>query len=78
MAGTTVPWKLVSGKLAFKIYLDRVGLEIFSDDGLQMAPIAAARPKPDAPRFESVEQKNVANFSLSAFPLKSIWANRAL
>ena len=78
VAGTTVPWKLVSGKLAFKIYLDRVGLEIFSDDGLQMAPIAAARPKPDAPRFESVEQKNVANFSLSAFPLKSIWANRAL
>ena len=72
VSGTAVPWNRRDGRLAFKVFLDRVGLEIFSDDGLQMAPFAEARPKPAAPRFELVERRDVADFTLSAFPLNSI------
>jgi len=74
MAGTTVPWKSAEGVLSLKIYIDRAGAEVFSGDGLQMAPIASAFPRADERRLEVVEERGVSGASYTAYPLESVYA----
>jgi len=71
VAGTTVTWNLTDGRLAFTAFIDRVGIEIFSEDGLQMAPIQMAAPSLADRRLETMERVGVSDASFTAYPLRS-------
>ena len=71
--GRRVPWVCADGCLDLTVYLDRVGLEVFSSDGLQMLPDPTAFPCPADRRIEVVKTEGVTNVSLKAWPLSSIY-----
>lgn len=73
MAGTEVPWALNGRKLDLIVYLDRVGAEIFSGDGLQMAPIPDAFPDMGKRTCSVVASSGANDCDFQAFVLKSIW-----
>jgi len=68
-----VPWKLEKGNLSLIVYLDRIGMEVFSGDGLQVMPVPNACPD-RAKRDLSVKVSGpVSDRSFTAYPLRSIW-----
>ncbi|MBP5225852.1 MAG: 2,6-beta-D-fructofuranosidase [Kiritimatiellae bacterium] len=74
--GRTVAWPLVNGRLAFTAYLDRVGLEIFSADGLGCLAFSDIIPDP-ANRTISVDGANrLRDNKNRAYALKSAWESR--
>ena len=68
-----VKWPLVNGLLAFRLYLDRLGFEVFSPDGLLSAPFPCAHPDPACRRISAKVSGNVTDCDFTAYPLKSIW-----
>jgi len=68
-----VKWPLVNGLLAFRLYLDRLGFEVFSPDGLLSAPFPCALPDPACRRISAKVSGNVTDCDFTAYPLKSIW-----
>ena len=74
-AGTTVPWSCVNDELALTVYLDRIGMEIFSDDGLKVMPVAAARPDRAKRGLSARTSPGVTDRRFTAWRLRSIWEN---
>ena len=69
-AQKTIDWPVADGKLRLRIYIDRVGFEVFSQDGLNMAPLAVV-PDPHARRLRVVQTHG--KIEGRAYPLKSIY-----
>ncbi len=78
VAGRTFDWPLDRGRLAFKAFLDRVGLEIFSADGLRVAAVPEAWPKPPCRSLAVTARTGVTEASFRATRLRSIWTPRAV
>ena len=75
ISAESVKWPLVNGMLAFRLYVDRVGFEVFSPDGLLAAPFRSAFPD-RAKRHITVKTTGpVADVSFTATPLRSIWSS---
>ena len=74
VAGRTFDWPLDRGRLAFKAFLDRVGLEIFSADGLRVAAVPEAWPKPPCRSLAVTARTGVTEASFRATRLRSIWS----
>lgn len=77
VAGRTFDWPLAKGRLDVKIFLDRVGLEIFSADGLRMAAVAEAWPKAPLTSLAVTARAGVTDAAFTATRLRSIWTPRA-
>lgn len=73
MAGTQVPWTLTDGRLELVVYLDRVGAEVFSKDGLQMMPVQDAFPRADRRTCSVISMCGVSDPDFTAYKLKPIW-----
>lgn len=73
-AGTEVDWKLRDGRLGLSLYLDRLCAEVFSDDGLQMAPFATAVPDAGKRAISVKDQTGCSDVKCRVFPLKSVFA----
>ena len=73
MAGTQVPWILTDGHLELVVYLDRVGAEVFSKDGLQMMPVHDAFPQSDRSTCSVTSMRGVSDAVFTAYKLRSIW-----
>lgn len=66
-------WPVVKGELALTIFVDRTSLEVFSQDGLLYAPVAAI---PDANNRRvaiAVEQGRVQQLQGTAYALRPCW-----
>ena len=65
IGNTTARWKLVGDILDLTVFVDRVGYEVFSFDGLQMMPASSAIPDPACQTLavKSTEDVSEANFS---------------
>ena len=74
VAAESVKWPLVNGTLAFRLYVDRVGFEAFSPDGLLAAPFRSAFPDRAKRRITVKTTGPVADTSFTATPLHSIWS----
>ena len=71
--GRTVAWPLIEGRLAFTVYLDRVGLEVFSADGLGCLAFGDVIPDP-AQRTIKVDGANrLRDNKNRAYRLTSAW-----
>ena len=68
----TVDWPAEAGKLRLRVYVDRVGVEVFSQDGLNMTPCAAI-PDPASRRMKVLQADKASNVSGKVYALKSIY-----
>ncbi len=66
-----VPWPITDGRLALRVYLDRTGIEVFSQDGLNVQPMAV-RPDLANRRLSATFSAGVTNCDCQAYELKSI------
>ena len=71
-AGERVHWPLRDGRLDLRVFLDRQGLECFSESGLDCWAFRAARPK-DGREGLSAKVTGATASEFSAWPLRSIW-----
>lgn len=72
---TSVRWPTDNGRLAFRLYLDRVAFEAFSPDGLLSAPFCRAFPDAKSDRISVKAKGAVRNLVCSAYPLRSIYSD---
>lgn len=72
--GCVAPFKAVQGKVGWIIYVDRVGVEVFSEDGLFYATRAVAPAGQERSVAFSVERGTITNVQGKAFKLNSIWS----
>ena len=75
--GAPTAWELdANGRFGLHVFADRLGLEIYSLDGLQYAPVATIVPDP-AQRGISLSsggaQAPMREVSAKAWRLKSVW-----
>ena len=72
--GTYVaPWPVEGGRLGLIVYLDRTCVEVFSEDGLLYAPVAAIPAANDLSARLRVERSGARNVRGEVFALGSIW-----
>ena len=72
--GGTTAWPLVKGRLKARIFIDRIGMETFSDDGLAVLPSQDAKADYANRRLEIVEgAENVLDDRSFAYELESVW-----
>ena len=70
--GRTAPWPLDDeGRLALRVYADRLGMEIFSLDGTQGLPVPEFRPAPSARGLAVTTEGDVAGLMSRAWSLRS-------
>ena len=67
-------WPLQNGRLAFRLYVDRLAFEVFSPDGVLSAPFRCACPDPENKRISVSVAGDVADRSFTVYPLRSIWS----
>jgi sucrose-6-phosphate hydrolase SacC (GH32 family) len=73
VAAHSAPWPVTDGRLELTAYLDRTCVEIFSQDGLLYAPVAAI-PKAEAQNVTvAVGRGTAKGLSGAAHALKSCW-----
>ena len=70
--GRTVAWPLENGRLALRVYLDRVGMEVFARDGLSTFPVPEARPDRTRTDIKCDISGTVDEVDFRAFRLHSI------
>lgn len=70
--GRKAPWVLRDGRLELLAFLDRVGIEIFSKDGLQTFPVPEARPDRRRSDLKALTRGTVGNPAFRAYALRSI------
>ena len=76
VAGHTTAWPATGGKLALIVYLDRTCVEVFSQDGLLYAPVAAL-PQESAGKVRLAVERGVAKgVRGEAHALRSSWSAR--
>jgi len=74
VAKHTTPWPVKNGRLGLILYVDRTCIEVFSQDGLLYAPVAAI-PEASARGVSIAVEKGTAKAVRgAAYGLKSIWA----
>ena len=66
-------WPLADGRLGLRLYVDRRGFEIFSQDGLLSGPAHWATPDPANRRLSVRTSGDVKNLKVDVYPLKSVW-----
>lgn len=71
--GVKAPVSLIDGKLSLRIYADRTGLEIFTNNGLVFMPININLPNSNRSLSLSVTGGTVRVDKLDVYELKSIW-----
>ncbi|MGN0853204.1 MAG: glycoside hydrolase family 32 protein [Kiritimatiellia bacterium] len=69
--GKKVPWPIADGRLALRAYLDRTGIEIVSQDGLNLQP-AAVVPDPANRTFAAAFSGGATDIDCRAYPLRAI------
>lgn len=71
---TTFTWKAKDGRLSVRFFIDRLGLEVLSGDGLQLAPFATFCPDPRNRSLScAVRKGRVENVKTRVYRLRSIW-----
>ncbi len=70
--GRTAPWPLANGRLELRAYLDRVGLEVFAQDGSAVFPVPEARPDRARTDLSASTQGEVVDTDFRAYRLVSI------
>jgi len=71
--GVKAPWKIEKGTLSLIVYLDRIGMEVFSGDGLQLMPVPNARPDLAKRKLSVKTTGLVSGCAFYAYPLRSVW-----
>ena len=69
----TYAWQAPGGRLSLRMFVDRVGLEVFSDDGLQYAPFGDFRPSTANRSISQTSTGRVGNVKDRVYRLKGIW-----
>ena len=72
--GGSVYWPLVNGRFKARVFIDRTGMETFSDDGLCVIPSQDAKADP-AKRTLAIDEgaENVLDDKSFVYELESIW-----
>lgn len=70
--GQSVAWPVANNRLALRVFVDRNGMEIFAQDGLQVFPVPAARPDPANRRISVRMSVDADTPDFRVYPLKSI------
>lgn len=70
--GKKSPWPIAEGRLALRVYLDRTGIEVVSQDGLNLQP-AAIVPDPANRRLSATFSEGVSKIDCRAYPLRTIY-----
>lgn len=70
--GQSVAWPVANNRLALRVFVDRNGMEIFAQDGLQVFPVPAARPDPANRRISVRMSVDAGTPDFRVYPLKSI------
>ncbi|MBQ9430071.1 MAG: glycoside hydrolase family 32 protein [Kiritimatiellae bacterium] len=68
-----VAWPITDGQLKLTVYLDRVGMEIFSADGLNCLPLAKVTPNPANVKIETDNAAGMIENRNRAYQLNRIW-----
>lgn len=72
--GVRTAWPLVEGRFKARLFIDRTGLEIYSENGLVCLPAEIARATPADRSLRIVDgAKHVLEDSSRAYELKSVW-----
>jgi len=71
--GVKAPAPLINGKLNLIIYADRIGLEIFANNGLLFMPVNINLPESNRSLALSVKGGSAKVNNLNVYELKSIW-----
>ena len=72
--GVRTAWPLVEGRFKARLFIDRTGLEIYSENGLVCLPVQNARATPADRSLRIVDgAKHVLEDSSRAYELKSVW-----
>lgn len=71
--GRQTVWKPEGGDLSLRIYIDRLGAEIYSADGLNVMPVPAFVPDRAQRRLSASASGDVRLESAEAYRLKGIW-----
>ncbi len=71
--GESVRWAAPEGRLAFKAFVDRGGLEVFSSDGLQTMAWPYVVPDAKSRSISVKSGKGAKRIGYKAYRLKSIW-----
>ena len=66
-------WRAPGGRLSLRLFVDRFGLEVLSDDGLQHAPVGDFWPSVQNLSLSFSTVGSVRNVRARAYRLKSIW-----
>jgi len=69
----SVPWKVENGRFAIRAYVDRLGLEVFSQDGFQVLPDPTARPNSQVWLLSCHKEGVVSSESARAWHLTSVY-----
>ena len=64
-------WPIEEGRLALRVYLDRTGIEVISQDGLNLQP-AAVVPDSANSRLSATFSEGVTDIDCRAYSLRSI------
>jgi hypothetical protein len=71
----SVPWKVENGRFAIRAYVDRIGLEVFSQDGFQVLPDPTARPDGKRRDISVTTSGAVLPDESRVWKLKDIWSS---
>ena len=69
--GKTCAWPIEKGRLALHAYLDRTGIEVVSQDGLNLQPVAVI-PDSANRRLSATFSEGVTDIDCRAYSLRSI------
>ena len=70
---TAYRWTAPGGRLALRLFVDRFGLEVLSDDGLQFVPFCDFWPSAKNRSISHAATGHVGDVKARAYRLKSIW-----
>jgi hypothetical protein len=72
-ASTSFLWRTSNGRLSMRFFIDRLGLEVLSADGLQLAPFAVFCPDMKNRSLSYRVEGAVEDVKSRVYRLKSIW-----
>ena len=72
-ASTSFLWRTSNGRLSMRFFIDRLGLEVLSADGLQLAPFAVFCPDMKNRSLSYRVEGTVEDVKSRVYRLKSIW-----
>lgn len=71
--GNSHVWPLTDGWLKLAIWVDRMGVDVFDQSGLQAMPVCRARPDPDSRAIAVTGARHVTDVCCQVWKLRSVY-----